>query len=130
MECITDQNGNSKQYSVLSFVTGEQQKKVPKKSALVLSVMIESVQAGCAGPPWLCARLQPVSPSVRGRLRETYGSRARMCGAFGCEYMIRQTAARLLYTTSLSGQAQCNILYQVLHANYGNNWCMKYFSFF
>ncbi|HQL43374.1 MAG TPA: hypothetical protein PL073_05715 [Spirochaetota bacterium] len=87
MECITDQNGNSKQYSVLSFVTGEQQKKVPKKSALVLSVMIESLQAGCAGPPWLCARLQPVSPSVRGRLREAYGSRARMCGAFGCGYM-------------------------------------------
>ena len=115
MECITDQNGNSKQYFVLSFVTGEQQKKVPKKSALVLSVMIELLQAGCAGPPWLCARLQPNSPSIRGRLLEAYHSRARTPGALGCGCMI--------------GQVQCNILYQVLHANYGNNWCIKYFSF-
>ena len=84
IECITDQNGNSKRCFVLSFVTGEQQKKVPKKSARVVSVMIESLQAGCAGPPWLCARLQPSAPSNCGRLLEAYGSRAGTPGAVGC----------------------------------------------
>jgi hypothetical protein len=69
---------------VLSFVTGEQQKKVPKKSALVLSVMIEAKQAGCAGPPWLCARLQPSAPSIRGRLLEAYGRWAGTPGALRC----------------------------------------------
>ena len=93
IECITDQNGNSKRCFVLSFVTGEQQKKVPKKSARVVSVMIESLQAGCAGPPWLCARLQPSAPSIRGRLLEAYGSRARTPGALGCGCMIGQPAA-------------------------------------
>ena len=58
---------------VLSYVTDEQQKKVPKKSDLVLSVMKESLQAGCAGPPWLCARLL----SVEGYWEAT-SSRARM----------------------------------------------------
>jgi len=72
MECITDQNGNSKQCLVLSFVTGEQQKKVPKKSACVVSVMIEAKQTGCAGLPWLYARLQPSSlPSVEGYWKHT-----------------------------------------------------------
>jgi len=81
-------NENSQHYSVLSFVTGEQQKKVPKKSALVLSVMIEAKQAGCAGLPWLCARLQPSAPSIRGRLLEVYGSRAGRYGVLGCGYII------------------------------------------
>ena len=96
----------SKQYFVLSFVTGEQQKKVPKKSALVLSVMIELLQAGCAGPPWLCARLQMNSPSIRGRLLEAYHSRARTPGVLGCGCMIGQPAADNHYTTSLSRQAR------------------------
>ena len=64
---------------------------------------------------WLCARLQMNSPSIRGRLLEAYHSRARTPGALGCGCMI--------------GQVQCNILYQVLHANHGNNGCIQYFSF-
>jgi len=33
------------------------------------------------------------SPSIRGRLLEAYGSRARTPGALGCECMIGQSAA-------------------------------------
>ena len=86
---------------VLSYVTDEQQKKVPKKSDLVLSVMKESLQAGCAGPPWLCARLL----SVEGYWEAT-SSRARTPGALGCGCMIGQPAADNHYTTTLSRQSQ------------------------
>ena len=86
---------------VLSYVTDEQQKKVPKKSDLVLSVMKESLQAGCAGPPWLCARLL----SVEGYWEAT-SSRARTPGALGCGCMIGQPAADNHYTTTLSRQAR------------------------
>ncbi len=43
---------------------------------------------------WLCARLQPSAPSIRGRLLEAYGSRAGTPGVLGCGCMIGQPAAR------------------------------------
>ena len=56
--------------------------------------------------PWLCACLQPSSPSIRGRLLEAYHSRARTPGVLGCGCMIGQPAADNHYTTSLSKQAR------------------------